>query len=139
LQYFFFVFLPSEDSLTINVTHFNIKIPFDLCILHVLCYLFLQELLALGERLGEVRKKGLTSSQINQLPIKTFRCRDDQSSSAPENQVECNVCFCEFENGDSLRILPCFHDFHSDCIDKWIKVGLCGPDGFGVGVGKLVD
>jgi len=30
----------------------------------------------------------------------------------------CRVCLSDFENGEDLRILPCFHSFHVKCIDQ---------------------
>ncbi|KAI3695557.1 hypothetical protein L1987_78554 [Smallanthus sonchifolius] len=35
---------------------------------------------------------------------------------------ECAVCLLEFEDNDYVRTLPvCFHAFHVDCIDIWLK------------------
>ena len=38
----------------------------------------------------------------------------------------CPICLDCFAEGDAFKRLPCKHDFHSPCIDKWLKVnGVC--------------
>ncbi|ROI16022.1 E3 ubiquitin-protein ligase RNF38, partial [Anabarilius grahami] len=34
----------------------------------------------------------------------------------------CVVCMCDFESRQLLRVLPCNHEFHAKCVDKWLKV-----------------
>lgn len=34
----------------------------------------------------------------------------------------CVVCFSDFEVRQLLRVLPCNHEFHAKCVDKWLKV-----------------
>lgn len=34
----------------------------------------------------------------------------------------CVVCMCDFESRQLLRVLPCSHEFHAKCVDKWLKV-----------------
>ncbi|KAJ6853221.1 putative E3 ubiquitin-protein ligase RLIM [Iris pallida] len=38
-----------------------------------------------------------------------------------EEAAQCYICLVEYENGDFVRILPCNHEFHQTCIDKWLK------------------
>lgn len=33
----------------------------------------------------------------------------------------CAICTDDFKIGDKIRVLPCFHKFHSDEIDKWFQ------------------
>ena len=33
---------------------------------------------------------------------------------------KCMVCIMEYEDGETVRTMPCLHFFHTDCIDKWL-------------------
>ncbi|KAH7572025.1 hypothetical protein JRO89_XS04G0188700 [Xanthoceras sorbifolium] len=36
--------------------------------------------------------------------------------------LECAVCLCEFEDDETLRLIPkCDHVFHPECIDAWLS------------------
>jgi hypothetical protein len=38
------------------------------------------------------------------------------------DQTSCVVCMCDFEARQMLRVLPCSHEFHAKCVDKWLRV-----------------
>lgn len=38
------------------------------------------------------------------------------------DQTSCVVCMCDFEARQTLRVLPCSHEFHARCVDKWLRV-----------------
>ncbi|XP_013783837.1 E3 ubiquitin-protein ligase RNF38-like [Limulus polyphemus] len=80
-----------------------------------------EALLNLAERLGETKPKGLEKSEIDQLPSYRY-----SSSSHETDQTTCVVCMCDFEPRQLIRILPCNHEFHSRCVNKWLKTnGTC--------------
>ncbi|ESO98327.1 hypothetical protein LOTGIDRAFT_159128 [Lottia gigantea] len=77
-----------------------------------------EALLNLAERLGEAKPRGLTKAEIDQLPAYRFNSETRRSDL---DMTSCVVCMCDFENRQLLRVLPCSHEFHGKCVDKWLK------------------
>ncbi|PSN35680.1 hypothetical protein C0J52_21763 [Blattella germanica] len=75
-----------------------------------------EALLNLAERLGEAKPRGLAKVEIEQLPSYKFN-----ADSHHGDQTSCVVCMCDFEARQMLRVLPCSHEFHAKCVDKWLK------------------
>ncbi|KAL4236887.1 RING finger protein 11 [Mactra antiquata] len=40
---------------------------------------------------------------------------------------ECVICMGDFAVGEPLRILPCMHSYHKDCIDDWLMRSFTCP------------
>ncbi|XP_028814822.1 E3 ubiquitin-protein ligase RLIM isoform X2 [Denticeps clupeoides] len=75
-----------------------------------------EALLAYEESQGSaVPKRTLTQPEIERFPTSKF----DPAHSA--GKTECQICFCDYSQGEKLRILPCFHDYHVKCIDRWLQ------------------
>ncbi|XP_065289240.1 E3 ubiquitin-protein ligase RNF38 isoform X3 [Dermacentor albipictus] len=75
-----------------------------------------EALLSLAERLGEAKPRGLPRAEIEQLLSYRFNPETHESE-----QTSCVVCMCDFEARQVLRVLPCGHEFHARCVDKWLK------------------
>ncbi|KAG6430333.1 hypothetical protein SASPL_108398 [Salvia splendens] len=63
--------------------------------------------------------RGLEPSVIETFP--TFSYSEVKDHKIGKGALECAVCLNEFEDDETLRLLPkCDHVFHPDCIDAWL-------------------
>lgn len=75
-----------------------------------------EALLNLAEQLGEAKPRGLGKLEIEQLVSYKYNADTHEG-----DQTSCVVCMCDFEARQILRVLPCSHEFHAKCIDKWLR------------------
>jgi len=33
---------------------------------------------------------------------------------------DCSICLCDYQDTDKIRVTPCGHEFHSNCIKEWL-------------------
>ncbi|PIA30552.1 hypothetical protein AQUCO_05500087v1 [Aquilegia coerulea] len=55
---------------------------------------------------------------VDSMPVKIYAKLQKHKH---EDLAQCYICLVEYEEGDCMRILPCHHEFHRTCIDKWLK------------------
>jgi hypothetical protein len=54
-------------------------------------------------------------------------CADSAGDVADAAQRQCMICLEEFQQHDQLRVLPCFHRYHTGCVDNWFARSRCCP------------
>ncbi|KAM7278665.1 hypothetical protein ACFE04_005799 [Oxalis oulophora] len=81
-----------------------------------------EELLALEERIGSVNT-GLSEETVgSQLKTRTYSSSAPCINASGPEQVSdsCIICQEEYKNQEELGILTCGHDYHADCLTKWL-------------------
>jgi hypothetical protein len=58
---------------------------------------------------------------LNPEVLPKFPFVKSATATATVGKDSCAVCMCDFESGDMLRLLPCLHRYHQQCIDPWFK------------------
>ncbi|CBI19213.3 unnamed protein product, partial [Vitis vinifera] len=87
---------------------------------------FNTEIVGIGGHRSWMAARGLNSSDIERFP--TFVYSAVKAHKIGKEGLECAVCLNEFEDDETLRLLPkCNHVFHSDCIDLWLASHVTCP------------
>lgn len=72
--------------------------------------------------------KGADQHVIDQLPLISYR---EPAGAAAEDNAEdrpsCPICLGDFVVGDTVRVLPCKHQYHQKCVDQWLMVNASCP------------
>lgn len=67
----------------------------------------------------KTEQQAASGEVINALPERTVK--------PGEKIVKCEICLEEMEVGAEVRTLPCFHFYHTDCVDEWLHVNRTCP------------
>lgn len=72
------------------------------------------------------RQRGLDQEVLSTFPTLVYS--EVKEHKIGKGALECAVCLCEFEDDETLRLLPkCDHVFHPDCIDAWLAAHVTCP------------
>ncbi|XP_037822586.1 E3 ubiquitin-protein ligase RNF13 isoform X2 [Lucilia sericata] len=107
------IVLVINDELPFNINT-QLILPFSiligLCFLIMIFYMIYK---CIREE-RRLRRHRLPKRMLKKLPIIKFTKNSDLAYDT------CVICLDEFAEGDKLRVLPCKHPYHSECIDVWL-------------------
>nr|XP_043621571.1 probable E3 ubiquitin-protein ligase ZFP1 [Erigeron canadensis] len=80
-----------------------------------------EELLALGEQIGNAGS-GLSESFIAcHLKTRTFTSSYPVDTSPSHQELNmCTICQMDYNDKENIGKLDCSHEYHADCIQKWL-------------------
>lgn len=73
-------------------------------------------------QMGAPELQSASAEAIQSLPVHTIRNLPEDPEAA-----KCMVCLCQYEMGEDVRTLPCFHRFHVSCVDEWLNRSVLCP------------
>lgn len=86
--------------------------PITICAAVLIFFLVIYACSKLVSQYKHYRKTYLTRRRLKKLPKKKW--------SKESGYETCAICIEDYETNDLLRILPCNHAYHTDCIDPWL-------------------
>jgi len=70
---------------------------------------------------------GATEAEIRRCPSRTLEASDELlrpprrgDERQRQQPQQCSVCLEPYQVGETVRTIPCFHTFHTACIDPWL-------------------
>lgn len=132
----------------LTISCIGYAMPFILCAMICCCLPCIISILGVRENMHGVR--GATEESINALPTLKYRVKTDGTGSNESKNLgeeeggcvaagtekeraisgedaACCICLAKYEDNDELRELPCSHFFHTQCVDKWLKINATCP------------
>ncbi len=68
-----------------------------------------------------IRRGGLPRDLLEQLGVRLY-VQPGNGAQAEGEVDNCSICYQDLTEGDQLRMLPCAHEYHKRCVDKWLRV-----------------
>ncbi|KAD6454033.1 hypothetical protein E3N88_08739 [Mikania micrantha] len=84
-----------------------------------------EAILSLSEQIGNADSglmDNFISARLKTRTFVSFRHHSIDLTPPDEEPNFCVICQMEFEDQESIGLLDCCHEFHAECIKKWLKV-----------------
>ena len=75
--------------------------------------------------LNAERHVGVTDEELARYPVRYLEADDELLQN--EDEKACSICLEDFRVGEMVRTIPCFHSFHANCIDRWLRTRTTCP------------
>lgn len=70
-------------------------------------------------------ESGLPEYILSALPVRRMSVEDTERSHRLDHR--CRICLEPYEKDELVLRLPCLHQFHQQCIERWLATSTCCP------------
>uniref|UniRef100_A0A7S2SC38 RING-type domain-containing protein n=1 Tax=Rhizochromulina marina TaxID=1034831 RepID=A0A7S2SC38_9STRA len=117
------IYVLSLSMLIINYLHICLPCVVAILLIPILCFC-LPCLLNVLRYLRVADEAGATAQAIEKLPLQPFGAIQAETA---EVDTTCPICLGTFEKDMEVRVLPCKHFFHPQCVDEWLRLNSTCP------------
>ncbi|KAI3786609.1 hypothetical protein L1987_40418 [Smallanthus sonchifolius] len=115
--------LPETEVAMFNFANYGHRVDLHRDMRLDIDHMSYEELLTLGEQIGNAGS-GLSKYFIlNHLKMRIFTSSNlGEVSSADQDLNFCTICQMDYNDKEKIGMLDCSHEYHVDCIEKWLVV-----------------
>ncbi|CAL5390743.1 unnamed protein product [Camellia sinensis] len=122
--------LPADEVATLEISgyyevgnsidrHRDLRLDID--------HMSYEELLALGEQIGNVTtglsEETITSHLKTRTYISSTICMNPEEAACADQDTDfCVICQTDYKNQEKIGALDCGHEYHVDCVKKWLLI-----------------
>jgi len=87
---------------------------------HTIIALWQRQVIKLASRQHSLQLLGIPANTFESFACRTYT--PSMLSSMEEDYTkECPICLATWETGDEVKITPCQHAFHQECLQTWLS------------------
>jgi len=87
----------------------------------LLSFPFAWAVLMLWRACSRIPKRRTVKNKVRVIPEVIFNTEKFEANGIKLTNDSCPICLAEFEEKTRIKLLPCDHGFHQECIEPWIK------------------
>ncbi|MBU38167.1 MAG: hypothetical protein CMA59_01435 [Euryarchaeota archaeon] len=72
-------------------------------------------------------ERGASIDSIKKFPKFCYSAGHAHVMAEIGQAESCTICLGDYESGEELRLLPCGHCFHAECVDAWLQINRICP------------
>ena len=95
---------------------FMISLPLIICLCIIFC---LPCVIFVLRWITPEVNHGVPSNVLRKIPIVIY---NQETTDIPLEDAMCSICLAHYEENEQVRVLPCKHNFHKNCVDEWLKI-----------------